>query len=254
VALRITIFIFVLSLFFVPAGFADDIVWTERKLKKIVSKTATAAKKKKWEKAIRYGEQMFSGLQALTQPNDAKYITQLKNINIYYEKAGRLDEVAARVQTGYLLSKEHLGLGHTTSLVSRNLYYKLLISKAQFAKAIPLVHENLSVMPAGRDNSFRKLHYLEQLIHLYGLTRNYPEQERVLTDFIQFRKRLLEKSDKGHRDTLLLLAQNYCLQGKMAQFSVLTAENGMKYYCRHQTLAPGSDTPAKPKVIRKIRK
>ncbi len=212
--------------------FADETVWTEKKLGRVILKAERAAKRKIWSRAIRYGEQMLTGSEALDQKHDQRYINLLKNLNKYYDNSHRLAEVPERIKSAYLLSKQHLGLSHTTSLISRNLYYKLLIAEKKYHDAIPLVLENISVSEKSSTENFRILHYLEQLSTLYRLTRQYAKEEGILLRFLEMNKWLVGKDAEDNIKIILSLAQNYCRQNKFDQFKQLIISNNLKYYCK----------------------
>lgn len=230
---KIVIFLFLMFTFLNTYTIANEDIWTEKKLGKVILKADKAARQKKWNQAIKYGEQMLKGVQILDHHSDVRYIILLKNLNKYYDKAGRLREVSARIKNGYTLSKLNLGPTHDTSLTSRNLYYKLLISYKNYQDAIPLIYENISVLNTSKEDSFRKLHYLEQLVHLYGLTREFEKEENTLHKFIELNETLFGKSNEDYNNALLMLAKNYCQQQKMAKFAKLIFNNDLKYYCKY---------------------
>lgn len=230
---KIVIFLFLMFTFLNPIAIANEEIWTEKKLGKVILKADKAARQKQWGQAIKYGEQMLKGVQALNQPSDARYINQLKNLNTYYDKTNRLREVSDHIKNGYILSRQYLGLTHNTSLISRNLYYKLLISYKNYQDAIPLIYENISVLNSSKEDSFRKLHYLEQLVHLYGLTREFEKEENTLHKFIELNETLFGKSGEDYANAILMLAKNYCRQQKMAKFAELIIRNNLKYYCKY---------------------
>ncbi|WP_339860435.1 hypothetical protein [Paremcibacter congregatus] len=211
---------------------AGENVWTEKKLGQIILKADRAAQHNKWSRAIRYGEQMLTASRILDTENNYRYISLLKNLNRYYDKAGRITEAADRIKTGYMLSKRHLGLSHPTSLTSRNLYYKLLISLENYADAIPLIQENITVSQAEPPDPFRVLFYTEQLALLYSLTHRYEEEEATLIRLLDLNKKILgDKTSEDHK-IILSLAQNYCRQKKLNDFKELITTHQLKFYCK----------------------
>lgn len=227
------IFLFFMFVFLTPPAISGDEIWTEKKLGKLILKADRAALQKRWHRAIKYGDKILDGAEALNQHSDARYINLLKNVNKYYDKAGRLRDIPSRIKNGYILSNRYLGPSHATSITSRNLYYKLLIANKNYSEAIPLINENTSILTSSREDRFRKLHYLEQLVHLYGLTRKYEKEEKTLLSLIDLNKKLFGKSDEGHTNAILMLAENYCRQQKMAEFAELISQNNLKYYCKY---------------------
>lgn len=222
---------FLLFLFSNSMAVSYEKKWTEKKLGKVILKADKAARQKKWSRAIKYGEQAFKGSSALDQINDARYINQLKNINQYYHRAKRLPEVGPRVQQAYLLSREHLGLSHETTMISRNILYSLLVGRRDFSKAIPLILENLNVLKDDEDRDFKKLHHLKQLFSLYALTRQYEKEENILVQYLALNKKLFGKDDESLNEVVVNLARNYCRQKKITDFRELTEIYDLKYSC-----------------------
>jgi hypothetical protein len=211
--------------------FADQISWTEKKLGKTVLKADKAARQKKWSRAIKYGEEVLLGVQALNKKGDARYINQLKNLNKYYDHAKRLSEVEPRVKEAYILSKKYLGLAHKTTRESRTLLYKILISNKNYPDVIPLVLENISILGESEAEKYRHLHYLKQLYSLYGMTGQVKKEEKTLLEFLEFDKRVFGSSGKDNILIVLNLANNYCKQKKIEEFNELMKTYSLKYKC-----------------------
>ncbi|PCI49635.1 MAG: hypothetical protein COB49_04670 [Alphaproteobacteria bacterium] len=222
---------FLLIVFLNHTTVAYDTDWTEKKLGKVILKADKAARQKKWARAIRYGEQMLQGAESLGQPNDARYINQLKNLNRYYDKAKRLREVPERVKKGYILSKEHLGPNHETTRMSRTLYYKFLISNKNYNDAISLVLENLSILKKDKNEDYRQYHYLKQLYSLYRMTGQLGKEEATLLRFLDLDKQIFNSSAKENIKIILNLANNYCRQKKFEKFNSLIKKYKLKYTC-----------------------
>ncbi|MBL4830027.1 MAG: hypothetical protein JKY55_09110 [Aliivibrio sp.] len=159
---------------------ADQSNWTEEKVGKLSVKADRAATRKNWRLAIKYGERILEGSAALYEVNDPTYITRLKNLNRYYDKAGRLTEVAGRVKLAYELAKDNLEPSHSVATTCRALYYRLLITQKKHQEAIPVVYFNMSTLTKGKDDQFRKLHYFRQIYALYGLTGQFEKEEEAL--------------------------------------------------------------------------
>lgn len=211
---------------------ADQTDWTEKKLGQVILKADRAARRQNWARAIKYGEQMLSGAQALNRKSDARYIHLLKNLNRYYDKAGRLTEIGPRVAEAYRLSKAHLGLTHGTTMMSRHLYYKLLLAERKYRDAIPLVRENIDIAGRGQKDPFRKLHFLEQLATLYGLTKQFEKEEQTLLHFLGASRKILDASNGELREIIMMLARNYCRRNEPEKFKALTAQHHLKYFCK----------------------
>lgn len=208
---------------------AEQTNWTERRLGKIILKADKAARKKKWTRAIKYGERMLDGSAVLDLPSDARYINLLKNTNKYYDGGGRLNEVAPRVAKTYRLASRYLGPGHETTTTSRRLYYKLLISAKQYEGAIALVLENISL---AEKEELRLLHYLEQIGTLYGLTKQFKKEEDVLLRLMGIYEKLFGRDDREYRGIVLVLAQNYCRQEEPEKFKKLISLYHLRYFCQ----------------------
>lgn len=211
---------------------ADQADWTEKKLGQVILKADRAARRQNWARAIKYGEQMLLGVQVLNQKSDARYIHLLKNLNRYYDKAGRLTEIGPRVAAAYRLSKAHLGLTHDTTMMSRHLYYKLLLAERKYRDAIPLVQENIDIARRSQKDPFRQLHFLEQLATLYGLTKQLEKEEKALLHFLEASRKILDATDKEHMDIILMLAQNYCRRQETEKFKKLAVQHHLKYFCK----------------------
>jgi len=228
---RSLLFTLLLFVFFVYPVDADEAHWTEKKLGTVIIKADNAARKKKWARAIKFGEQMLIGSNTLDKHSDARYINLLKNLNKYYYKATRLNEISPRVIEAYQLSKEHLGPEHNTTIMSRNLYYKLLTMNKKYQQAIPLVLENISIFEKRKKEEYRLIHYLKQLYSLYGLTDQFEKEEETLLKLLETNRRSFGNDDEDNIKIILSLAQNYCHQKKLDEFNQLITSHHLKYYC-----------------------
>lgn len=214
----------------VPAC-AGETNWTERKLGKVILRADKAARQKKWGRAIKYGERMLKGSDILDRHSDARYINLLKNLNIYYDKADRLEKVTSRVKEAYILSEKHLGPSHATTKASRLLYYKTLVTHKEYLTAIGLVRESISVLGKTKDDDFRLLHYRHQLYSLYGRTNQFEKEEETLLQLLKLNKRLLGDDIQDNIKIILSLARTYCLQNKAPEFDELMEMYHLEYEC-----------------------
>ena len=217
----------------VSPGAAADVDWTEKKLGKIILKADRAARQKKWSRAIKYGEQMLAGSRQLDQKSDDRYINLLKNLNRYYENAGRLQEISAQVKEAYNLSKKHLGPTHETTMISRNFFYKNLIAAKDYGNAARLVEENLFIFENRKAEDYRIHHYLMQLYALYGITNQLKKEEATLLRLLSLNKRLFGDDDQDNRKIILNLARNYCRQKDFDKFEEIITANHLKYNCQY---------------------
>lgn len=216
-----------------PAWASQD-NWTEEKVSRAAIKASKAATQKKWSRAIKYGEQILRGSKALYQQNDIKFINRLNTVNSYYEKVGRCQGIAGRIQKAYDLSKKYLGQEHDTLKKSRALYYKLLITNKEYKKAIPLVLEKISTLKISEEDNFRKRQYLGQLFSLYGLTNQRALEEQTLIKMLELNKHLLRDAHESNHKIILDLAKNYCLQSKIKKYNDLIKSHDLKYVCLYQ--------------------
>lgn len=223
--------VFSLDLLALDQASAGQTRWTEEKIGKVAVKADKAATRKKWSRAIKYGEQMLKGSASLYGPEAAYTVTRLKILNRYYDHAGRLSEIPDRVKRAYRLSKKHFKLTHDTVQISRLLYYKLLTAQKKYAEAIPLILENISVLTDSEEDAFRRLHYLGQLHGLYGLTVQLAEREKVLLELLTLNKRLVGTQLDDNIEIIMNLAETYCLQKKFPEFSNLIQSYDLKYEC-----------------------
>jgi len=223
---------FLIFIFLTLPVTAGDTGWTEKKLGKIILKADKAARQRDWPRAIKYGEQMLQGSAALDQRSDARYINLLKNLNRYYDRAGRLQDVGPRLREAYMLSRQHLSPAHATTIMNRHLLYKLLISTGAYQDAIPLVLEGVSLIGKGEEDNLRRHHYLKQLYSLYGLTGQLAKEENALVRFLELNRQLFGSDNQDNVKGISVLAKNYCRQRKFEQFRELVEKHDLKYVCR----------------------
>jgi hypothetical protein len=208
---------------------------TEKSLSRTIMKSHKAARRKKWSLAIKYAERALVISPHFHQMTDPFYINQLRVLNQYYDKAGRLSEIPTRIETAYKLSKENLRNDHKSARINRQLYYKLLISQHHFNSAIPLVLENIAALSNARDDQFTKLHHLKQLYALYGLTQQLKRQETRLLEFIKLNIKLVGLKDDDTVKARKILAKNYCRQHKIIKFKALNSEYNLSLQCKSST-------------------
>ncbi|PCI52699.1 MAG: hypothetical protein COB36_14555 [Alphaproteobacteria bacterium] len=225
------LFLFLFGFFVANQVSAGPTNWTEEKIGKVAVKADKAATRKNWRRAIKYGEQMLAGSTNLYGSEAPNTITRLKTLNRYYDHAGRLGKIPERVKRAHLLSKQHFKPNHDTAVISRLLYYKLLIAQKQYVEAIRLVHENIALLTDSEEDQFKKLQYLEQLHGLYALNRQLPERETILLDQLALNKKMVGTHVKDNFKIIMDLAQTYCLQRKFLAFSDLMQSHDLKYEC-----------------------
>ena len=223
--------IFVVIVINIETNYADQNEWSEEKIGKFAVKASRAANYKKWGNAIKHGEKWLEGATIFYGEESPLAISCLKTVNRYYDKAGRLNEIPERVKKAYQKSKTHFSLKHDTTVMSRLLYYKLLISNEHYEKAIPLVYENISILTETVDDQFRHLHYLKQLYSLYGAINQFASQETVLIKQLNLNKKLVGADLEDNIDIIMNLARSYCQQNKAAEFQEIIRKYNLKYAC-----------------------
>lgn len=206
--------------------------WTEKKLSKFIMKADRAAGRKNWNKAIKYGEQAFQGCTTLNLPSSANHINCLKNLNRHYDKAGRLTESGPRIIRAYHLSSEHLGSQHNTTMISRMLYYKLLIATQKYQDAAILVIESLSLLDESEESDYKRQHYLKQLYSLYGLTNQLKKQAAALLSYHYINQKLGSTDGGNLEKSILILARNLCRQKNRSEYKKLVAQHRLKLLCK----------------------
>lgn len=206
--------------------------WTEKKLGKVTLRAAQAADRNQWTRAIKYGEQMLRASAQLDKKSGTRYLALLKNLNRYYDRAGRLKEIAPQVETAYQQSRKKLGTAHSTTKINRTLFYKLHISNRNYQAAIPLVLESISVLKTGADENYNHHQYLKQLYSLYAMTGQLAKEEERLLEFLELDKRLYGSSDKDNVKIIQNLANNYCRQKKIKEFRTLITRHQLHYSCK----------------------
>ncbi|PCI51594.1 MAG: hypothetical protein COB49_01390 [Alphaproteobacteria bacterium] len=215
-----------------PLKATGKVYWTEKKLGKIILKADKAAMRKKWNRAIRYGEEMLLGSHALDHHNDHRYINLLKNLNKYYDNAGRIQEIPGRIEKAYISSRKYLGVAHNTTIESRNLYYKIIIFNKDYQRAIPLILENISILGKSVEDRYRLSQYYRQLYSLYGLTRQLEKEEETLLKLLTLDRQLYGYDDQNNAKIILSLAKNYCLQKKLDAFEKIVQTYNLLYFCQ----------------------
>ncbi|MBL4839032.1 MAG: hypothetical protein JKY34_15800 [Kordiimonadaceae bacterium] len=223
--------IFLFSQTMTHIAFAEPTGWTEEEIGKVAVRANKAATRKKWSRAIRYGEQVLSASEALYGQNHRSYINRLKTLNRHYDKSGHLAKIPERVKLAYELSKKHYKAGHVAARVSHLLYYKLLVSQKNYEAATPLVLENIAILTDSQDDRFKKLHYLGQLHGLYGITNQLAMQEETLEMHLALNQRLMGSALEDSISIIMNLGKTYCLQSKKLAFNTLMQTYALKYKC-----------------------
>ncbi|PHZ86513.1 hypothetical protein [Paremcibacter congregatus] len=211
---------------------ADQPGWAkEERIGRLAVQADHAAARKNWAKAIKYGEQMLEKAAAVYPETDIRYLSRLKTLNRYYDKADRLQDVEKRVTMAYMLSKSRLGPQHHISEVSRLLYYKLLIANKDFPPAIEVVQENISLLGESESDNFSKMDYMVQLFSLYGMTGQAEKEAQAVEAYLALYRDLVGGSTKEILPIIITLAKNYCSQKRLLAFQKLMQSYDLAYIC-----------------------
>lgn len=214
-------------------GKAVGVEWTAEKLDRVIIRMHQAARKKHWSRAINQGKKMLEGFASLGDNASERYVHQLKNLILFYDQANRLIDAGEKVKKAYRLSMETFGPLHNTTIVSRNLLYKLMIQQKRYSESIPLVQENIDLLSETKDPDilYRRHHYLSQLQSLYALTEQLENQQATLERLIELDHTLFPNMKEERREMLELLGQNLCRQQKLEAFGAIVAEHDLKLMC-----------------------
>lgn len=63
------------------------------------------------------------------------------------------------------------------------------------------------------------------------MTGQPAKEEETLLQYLELDKRIFDSSDKDNIKIILDLAENYCRQKKLTEFSDLMKSYGLKYQC-----------------------
>ena len=204
---------------------------TEKTIKKNIVKAHKAAARKRWSKAIKYGKRAAAGYAEIGPKEAMPYVVLLVKLNGYYDKAGKLTTAASSLEEAYGLAEKILPDKHEAAVASRDLYYKLLISKKRFLDAIPIVLRNVSIYENDKVEDYKAPHYLTQLYSLYGLTRQFELEEKTLLNLHALNLRIFGEDEHLNKQVMLSLARNYCRQQKRPEFDELVKIHDLKYVC-----------------------
>ncbi len=214
------------------AGAGPTIQWTIKKIEKAENRASRAADKKKWVLAIRHGEKALEGLRARGEQNTPRYIQTLLKVTGFYSQSGRLGEIEARVEQAYNQARALLGPAHVLTREARAFYYARLVVRKDYASAIRLVQDAMAVLGTTMDEDYRRHRYLKHLYSLYGLTGELALEEDALKRFLALDARLYGNAVEDNGEIIQNLANNYCRQGKLAEFESLRAQHGLAFVCR----------------------
>lgn len=196
------------------SGHAEARTWSAKKLDKAMVRIDRDFSKKRWDRVIKYSNKALPHCISRFSERDQRCIILLRNINQSYNETRRFNPDSKQIRQAYELAKPELGLTHRTTMISRDIYYRYLLYKEDYIKAIPLVQEMLMVEENGQQDQWEIYNRTEQLYALYGLTEQWQEEEAMLKNLLTMAETLIGKDSDSYREIVLALAENYCIQKK----------------------------------------
>jgi hypothetical protein len=205
--------------------------WSERKLDKSILKIDRDLTRKRWDKVISRSQAAIPQCAARHGEAHPMCIVMLRNINRSYEETRRFNPDHSQIERAYTLSNQVFGLGHSTTVKTRDYYYKFLIFTEDYGAAIPLVKEIIALEEAGEGDEYRLMQRYNQLYALQGLVENWPAEEAALTVVLKLAKEVMGEDSEDVRAAAEALAHNYCIQHKYHEFFELINEQKLQVPC-----------------------
>jgi hypothetical protein len=206
---------------------------TEAQLDQSILSIDRDIRSKNWARVIKRGPEILAQCTSLATERDPRCIALLRNINYSYIRSGRINEIPGQIKKAYLLSASELGEKHSATVMSRDYYYKLLLFREKYKKAIPILNEIIKVEKARNNDEYEILERLTQLYALYGLTEQFTHEETTLVKLLALTGKLLGDSGEDYKKIAVALAENYCAQKKYYEFFKVAGENKLDIRCPH---------------------
>lgn len=224
------IFLIALLALWLPS-LADAKPWSERKLDKTILKIHQDITRKRWDSVIKRSKKAIPQCIAQHSERNQMCIVMLRNINRGYEETRRFNPDNTQISSAYILASEVFGKSHSTTVKTRDYYYKYLIFTEDYAAAIPLVKEIIALEEAGENDEYRLMQRYNQLYALEGLIENWPEEEAALTKVLSLAEEVLGKESEEYKAAAEALAHNYCIQTKYHEFFALINQENLQVDC-----------------------
>jgi hypothetical protein len=221
----------VTGLVFGLVNLAEARPWSERKLDKAILKIDRDLTRKRWESVIKRSEKAIPECVARYSQRHPMCIVMLKNINHSYEQTRRFNPNPSQIEAAYRLSMEAFGTAHSTTVKTRDYYYKFLIFTEDYAAAVPLVKEIIALEEAGANDAYRLMQRYNQLYALQGLIENWPAEEAALTMVMRLAKEVMGEDSEDVKAAAEALAHNYCIQHKYHEFFELINQQNLNVPC-----------------------
>jgi len=210
---------------------AEARIWSEKKLDKAILKIDRELTRKRWDKVIGRTEKAIPQCIARHGETNQMCIIMLRNINRSYEETWRFNPNHSQIESAYTLATQVFGKAHSTTVKTRDYYYKFLIFTENYAPAIPLVKEIIALEEAGPGDEYRLMQRYNQLYALEGLVENWPEEENALTVVLHLAKEVMGEDSDDYRAAAEALAHNYCIQNKYHEFFELINKQSLQVPC-----------------------
>ncbi|MDA8920619.1 hypothetical protein N9I16_05720, partial [Porticoccaceae bacterium] len=133
---------------------AGAATWSERKLDKAILKIDRDLTRKSWDKVITRSQKAIPQYIARHGDTNQMCIVMLRNINRSYEETRRFNPDHGQIESAYKLASQVFGKAHSTTVKTRDYYYKFLIFTEDYAAAIPLVKEIIELEEAGPGDEY----------------------------------------------------------------------------------------------------
>ncbi|MDG1164462.1 MAG: hypothetical protein P8N61_03725 [Porticoccaceae bacterium] len=221
-------------LFFTALGLptqAEARPWSEKKLNKTILKIGRHLTRKRWESVIKRSEKAIPQCIARYSNRHTMCIVMLRNINKSYEETRRFNPDHQQIKSADVLSAEVLGQTHSTTIATRDYYYKYLIFTENYAAAVPLVEEIIAIEDAGANDDYRLMQRYNQLYAPKGLIENWPAEAAALTVVLRLATEVMGEDSEDVRAAAEALAHNYCIQDKYYEFFELINKHNLRVPC-----------------------
>jgi len=101
--------------------------WSERKRDKAILKIDRDLTRKRWDRVITRSQKAIPQCIARHGDTNQVSIVMLKKINCSYEETRRFNPDHGRIESAYKLASQVFGKAHSTTVKTRDYYYKFLI-------------------------------------------------------------------------------------------------------------------------------
>ena len=215
----------ILALLWLPTQ-AEARPWSDKKLDKTILKIDHDLTRKKWASVISRSSKAIPQCIAKYSDQHKMCIVMLRNINHSYEETRRFNPNHEQIKSAYVLSSHVFGKTHSTTIKTRDYYYKYLIFTEDYRAAVPLVQEIIDIEEAGPNDDYRLMQRYNQLYALQGLVENWPAEEAALTVVLKLAKEVMGDDSEDVRAAAEALAHNYSIQNKFHEFfKLINAQN-----------------------------